>query len=236
MVSEHQLLDWLKEYYIGEQWGLKPGPAYQNAVQFLHKIRSYSNLLLERGEGQFGFIHLTFEEALAAYGLVSIGQVDFNRSLELIQSHLTEPAWYETIRLALGVWGILHRQPLVAGEVLQAMLKMECADKESCQNILMAGACLEDMGESGTGRHAADEVISALKITMGNRSLPPATQRVRRSFWADWRRSAQNFYSPFARIWTISSLSNQASSVLEGAVYKDFRLLILKHLVLPDTP
>jgi formylglycine-generating enzyme required for sulfatase activity/DNA-binding SARP family transcriptional activator/energy-coupling factor transporter ATP-binding protein EcfA2 len=177
LVSEHQLLDWSKEYYIGEQWGLKPGPAYQNAVQFLHKIRSYSNLLLERGEGQFGFIHLTFEEALAAYGLVSAGQVEFKHSLEIIQSHLTEPAWYETIRLALGVWGILHRQPLVAGEVLQAMLKMECEDKESCQNILMAGACLEDMGDAGTGRLAADEVISALRITMGNRSSTPATQR-----------------------------------------------------------
>jgi formylglycine-generating enzyme required for sulfatase activity/DNA-binding SARP family transcriptional activator/energy-coupling factor transporter ATP-binding protein EcfA2 len=177
LVSEHQLLDWLKEYYVGEQWGLKPGPAYQNAVQFLHKIRRYSNMLIERGEGQFGFIHLTFEETLAAHGLVSAGQVEFHRSLELIQTHLTDPAWYETIRLALGVWGILHRQPLVAGEVLQAMLRMECDGKESCQNILMAGACLEDIGESGTGRLAANEVISALQTTMENRSLPPTTQR-----------------------------------------------------------
>jgi len=177
LVFEHQLLDWLKEYFMGEEWGLKPGPANQRAIQFINDVRQYSNLLLERGEGQFGFIHLTFEEALAAYGLVSAGQVDLQRSLAIIQSHLTDPAWFETIRLALGVWGILHRQPLVAGEVLRAMLKMDCGGAESNQNVLLAGACLEDEGELGSGSVAASEVIASLKNSVLNRTLPPASQR-----------------------------------------------------------
>lgn len=36
--------------------------------RFLRDVREYASLLLERGPGQYGFIHLTFEEYLAATG------------------------------------------------------------------------------------------------------------------------------------------------------------------------
>jgi formylglycine-generating enzyme required for sulfatase activity/energy-coupling factor transporter ATP-binding protein EcfA2 len=178
LVSERELLAWLTECYTGEQWGLKPGPARQQAIQFLHEVRQYSNLLLERGEGQFGFIHLTFEEALAAYGLVSAGQMDHQRSLAIIQAHLTDPAWRETILLAVGIWGLLNpRQPLVAGKMVRAMLEITCDGENACQNVLLAGACLEDVGELGLGRAAASEVIAALQAAALNRQIPPVTQR-----------------------------------------------------------
>ncbi len=177
LVSERQLLRWLADYYKGDEWGLKPGPALQKAGEFLDSVRRDSNLLVERGEGQYGFIHLTFEEALAAYGLVSAGQLDLNRSLTTIQGRLTDPGWRETILLAVGVWGLLNRQPLVAGEVVRAMLKMDCAAENAGQNILLAGACLEDVGADGLGRAAANDVIAALLAASRNRSLPPPVQR-----------------------------------------------------------
>ncbi len=177
LVAERRLLSWLAEYYRGEAWGFKPGPAALQADDFLHKVCRRTNLLVERGEGHYGFIHLTFEEALAAYGLVSLGQLDRNRSLAYIQKHLADPAWRETILLAVGVWGILHREPLVAGEVVRAILKMECAEENKGQNILLAGACLEDVGVEGLGRVAAQEVQAALLAACRNRSLPPTVQR-----------------------------------------------------------
>jgi formylglycine-generating enzyme required for sulfatase activity/energy-coupling factor transporter ATP-binding protein EcfA2 len=177
LVAERQLLRWLADYYKGDEWGLKPGPALQKAGEFLNSVRRDSNLLVERGEGQYGFIHLTFEEALAAYGLVSAGQLDLSRSLAVIQGHLADPGWRETILLAVGVWGLLNRQPLVAGEVARAMLKMKPDADSPGQNVLLAGACLEDVGAEGLGRAAANEVMEALLAASRNRALPPAVQR-----------------------------------------------------------
>ncbi|RPH55981.1 MAG: NACHT domain-containing protein, partial [Chloroflexi bacterium] len=177
LVAGRMLTNWLAEYYTGEQWGMKPGPAREKAETFLQSVRLHSNLLVERGEGQYGFIHLTFEEALAAHGLVAAGQIDRRKSLEVIHNHLTDPAWRETILLAVGVWGLLHRQPLVAGEVVRSMLKMDCTGGDACQNVLLAGNCLEDVGEAGLGRSAAGEVLDALTAACLDRALPPATQR-----------------------------------------------------------
>lgn len=177
LVSARQLQDWLAEYYTGEQWGLKQGPAREKAREFLENVRKYSNLLVERGEGQFGFIHLTFEEALAAYGLVSAGQIDRSKTFATIQEHLTDPAWRETILLSVGVAGLINRQPLAAGEIARSILGMTCAEEHTGYNILLAGACLEDVGESGLGRIASAEIQTALMDAMHNRTLPPAVQR-----------------------------------------------------------
>ncbi|MEO8354454.1 MAG: SUMF1/EgtB/PvdO family nonheme iron enzyme [Chloroflexota bacterium] len=177
LVGARQLIDWLAEYYMGPQWGEKPGPARAKAREFLESVRMYSNLLVERGEGQYGFIHLTFEEALAAYGLVSEGQIERSKTLAHIQEHLTDPAWRETILLSVGVAGLINRQPLAAGEIARAMLNMNCSDEQMGYNILLAGACLEDVGESGLGKVAANEIQNALFDAMQNRSLPPAVQR-----------------------------------------------------------
>ncbi len=177
LVSEREIIHWLTQYYMGEEWGLKRGPALERANEYLKSVRTYSNLLLERGAGQYGFMHLTFEEALAAIGLVEKGQLDRNESLKIIQQHLTDPGWRETILLAVGVWGLLYHQRLVAGEVVRAILQMDCDDESRCQNVLIAGACLEDVGESGLGRIAAQEVTEALLNAARDRSLSPVVQR-----------------------------------------------------------
>jgi formylglycine-generating enzyme required for sulfatase activity len=77
----------------------------------------------------------------------------------------------------VGVAGLINRQPLVAGEIARAMLKMQCDGDDAGYNILLAGACLEDVSENGLGKPAANEIQTALHDAMMNRSLPPAIQR-----------------------------------------------------------
>jgi len=177
LVTQERLIEWLAAYYQGDDWGLKRGEALKHAADFLSSVRHYSNLLLERGQGRYGFIHLTFEEALAARGIVQRSQLGLQDSLALIQAHLTDPAWRETILLAVGVWGLVREQPRVAGEVVRAMLNMPCSGENACANVLLAGACLEDVGELGLGRAVAREVQEALLSACRNRALPPETQR-----------------------------------------------------------
>ncbi|MGQ0601409.1 MAG: formylglycine-generating enzyme family protein, partial [Anaerolineales bacterium] len=171
LVPEERLIECLTVFFKGEDWGLKHGEAMKQAREFLDSVRKYSNLLLERGQGRYGFIHLTFEEALAARGLVQLGQLKLDESIAVIRQHLTDPAWRETILLAVGVWGLVREQPRVAGEVTRAMLAM------SADGVLLAGACLEDVGELGLGRAAKQEITDALLAACRNRSLPPTVQR-----------------------------------------------------------
>jgi len=177
LVTQERLIEWLAAYYQGDDWGLKRGEALKHAADFLSSVRHYSNLLLERGQGRYGFIHLTFEEALAARGIVQRSQLGLQDSLALIQAHLTDPAWRETILLAVGVWGLVREQPRVAGEVVRAMLNMPCSGENACANVLLAGACLEDVGELGLGRSVAREVQEVLLSACRNRTLPPVIQR-----------------------------------------------------------
>ncbi len=177
LVSEADLLDWLTRYYMGEDWGMPRGLARERGRGFLESVHTYSNLLLERGPGQYGFMHLTFEEMLAAYGLYFKGQLDLDASLEVIRSHLADPAWRETLLLAVGTWGLASKQPRVAGEVVRRILQMECCAEEAGQNVLLAGACLEDVGELGIGRAAAQEVTNRLLAACRDRSLPPFVRR-----------------------------------------------------------
>lgn len=171
LVTEERLIEWLTNYYAGDEWRLPRGEAMKRAREFLGGVRQYSNLLIERGQGRYGFIHLTFEEALAARGLVQLGQLKLDDSLAVIEKHLTDPAWRETILLAVGIWGLVREQPRAAGEVARAMLKM------GHDGILLAGACLEDVGELGLGRAAKQEITYALLAANRDRSLPPAVQR-----------------------------------------------------------
>ena len=65
-----------------------------------------------------------------------LGQVNFEDGQAVIRRHFTDPAWRETILLAVGVWWLVREDPERAGEIARAILKMECggddAGKTSC--------------------------------------------------------------------------------------------------------
>ncbi len=84
--------------------------AEREAHRFLNDVREYSGLLAERGPDAYGFVHVTFEEYLAARHIVFQGQVDEQKSLEQIRRHAYDPAWREVILLALGYLGLVANE------------------------------------------------------------------------------------------------------------------------------
>src|SRR6266581_1473942 len=141
LVPQDQLEQWLTDYYHGEEWGLPRGEARQRGRAFLESVQRYSNLLLERGDRQYGFLHLTLEEMLAAQGLVQRLDEHREEALALFRRYLPDPAWRETLQLAIGFVGVIQRRSREAGAVLQELLigQLPAKQADRGQAVLFAG-------------------------------------------------------------------------------------------------
>ncbi len=118
----------------------KPSLAVMAAVEkFLETVRQYSGIFVERGEGLFGFMHLTFEEYFTARHMVS-------RSSEAkagILSRLHQPRWREPTLLAVGFMSKNFYQD--THELLEAILDHGSEYEPVLhRDLLFAAACVGD--------------------------------------------------------------------------------------------
>ncbi|MGD9100432.1 MAG: HEAT repeat domain-containing protein [Anaerolineae bacterium] len=100
--------------WFREQEGRGAEQATTLARDFVDLIREQSGLLVERGLEQYGFMHLTFEEYLAARYIAPRRD-----SFVLLRPHLHDSRWHEVILLTaalLGYWDIKQ-----AGEFVRAI-------------------------------------------------------------------------------------------------------------------
>jgi formylglycine-generating enzyme required for sulfatase activity len=157
---EQELRRRITDYFVAKK-GLTFDDAQHEADHFFDDVRRFAGLLTERGDRMYGFVHLTFEEYLAAREIVLRGQVDRTKSLELFRKHLYEASWHEVILLALGYISILAKEEDVATLMLNGILEDEALDHLG-QNVLMAGECLRDVGVEGVGRDCWQNVCIRL--------------------------------------------------------------------------
>jgi formylglycine-generating enzyme required for sulfatase activity/energy-coupling factor transporter ATP-binding protein EcfA2 len=176
LVSRSALEEWLADFYRRE-WEMTPGPARREAREFLEAVRRYSNLLVERGREQYGFLHLTFEEMLAAKGIAAQAQLGPGGAVGTILRYLHDPAWHETILLAVGALGVVAQQPVAAGAVLCSLCDAALEGEDRGWNVVTAGEALLDVGEVGVGRRAATQVTSCLVAAMQDAAAPARTRR-----------------------------------------------------------
>jgi len=177
LVGRDQVEGWLTGYYQ-EEWGEPRGPARRRAREFLAGVRRYSNLLVERGEGQYGFLHLTFEEMLAAKGIALLeDQEGLEAAMDTIRRHWLEPAWRETLLLTVGVLGIVKQSPFKAGRVLRELCAGDLPGPDRGRNVILAGQALADVGEVGADRKSAAVVVARLVGVMQDRQTPAPARR-----------------------------------------------------------
>jgi len=99
-----------------------PDGAREEARAFIHLARGRTGLLVERGEGVFGFPHLTFQEYLAA---CDIENRCIHRGVEAIweeiEPRLYDPHWREVVLLLLGSLNKYDEPPtLLVERILEA--------------------------------------------------------------------------------------------------------------------
>ena len=145
------------------------------ARQFLQDVRDHAALLLERGPGEFGFIHLTFEEYLAAVAIALSGQGNSKPITDLLAPHIGEQAWHEVTLLTIGYLGIRQQLPKVAGEVVESIvhLKVEPAG----ESVALAGEAVLDTWPGGVPPQARERVVHELIPSMQSPAVHPDLRR-----------------------------------------------------------
>ncbi len=105
---------------LGEQKGVSGAKAQKAAREFLTKAGEDVQILLERGAGEWGFLHLTFQEFFVAAGLHAKEAFD-----DVAFKHLFDPRWEEVIRLGVGYLALVQKRPIGAQRFVRKVLDHE---------------------------------------------------------------------------------------------------------------
>ena len=138
--------------------------AREIADRFLHHARYQAGLLAERGLGQFGFFHLTFEEYLAAREMAR-QRAEERRGM--LKKHWEDPRWQEVILLAAGQLGIVEARRDDVSDFIEDLLQMELHEPENAgRQVVLAGRALADIGPRSVTNRTRQWVLDALCETM----------------------------------------------------------------------
>jgi formylglycine-generating enzyme required for sulfatase activity len=158
-------------HILREQEGYEAEEASDIAQRFLHHARYETGLLAERGLGQFGCFHLTFEEYLAAR---EMARQRVEKRRDMLRAHWEDPRWHEVILLAAGQLGIAEAKKDDVSDLLVDLLEMEPQDPEDAgRQIVLAGRALADIGRRSVTKPTWRWVRDALRQTM--QDLDPDT-------------------------------------------------------------
>ncbi|MCP4658393.1 MAG: SUMF1/EgtB/PvdO family nonheme iron enzyme [bacterium] len=145
------------------------------ARQFMEDLREYAGLLLERGAGEYGFIHLTFEEYLAAVAIAREAQGDPGRMAGELARRVEDPAWREVSLLLIGYVGLIQQLEGVAGSVLERLVTDPPGPPG--QAAVLAGEALLDVGFSAVTPSSRRAVVDALVETMQDGAVEAVLRR-----------------------------------------------------------
>lgn len=138
---------------LREHEGVSDARGLELADGFLDLATRVSGLLQERGLGQFAFLHLTFEEYLAAR---AIADLDRDRAATVL-ARWSDAAWREVILLAIGA-----SHPDQAAQLVETLLDAPAGGARRGGNVVLAGHALSDVGRAGVTGAVWRRTIDAL--------------------------------------------------------------------------
>jgi len=159
-----QLIDLMARQFKGDRQA-----AEEEADLFLELGQRQTGLLVERGEGWFGFFHPTFKEYLAARACVLEGQMKgVAGTWEVLRPHLDDAPWHEVILLTVGYKAIIEAQDEAAAYLVQ---KMAAEPDGRSENVVLAGRCLADIGRGLVPDDCWEETVEKLIPVMQDTDL-----------------------------------------------------------------
>ncbi|HTG36670.1 MAG TPA: SUMF1/EgtB/PvdO family nonheme iron enzyme [Thermoanaerobaculia bacterium] len=156
LVKEGELLRKLESLCAGRGHA---DPA-RAAESFLKDVRDHSSLLLSRGEHHYGFIHLTFQEYLAAVALARKAREGADVLIEALAPHIGEPSWHEVVVLTIGHLAIIDQWEQAASEVVAGLL--DRAPGLAGEAAVWMGEAVADAGPGAVTAACRNKVLTAL--------------------------------------------------------------------------
>ena len=138
--------------------------------QFLEDVHDYASLLLERGPGEYGFIHLTFEEYLAAVAIALRHQGDAKAIAHALGAHAGETAWHEIALLTVGYVGLIQQMDRIAGDVVETLCQESNGPPGA--TVVLAGEAVIDAWPAGVTPASKAKVMTALVESFPNAAMP----------------------------------------------------------------
>jgi formylglycine-generating enzyme required for sulfatase activity/energy-coupling factor transporter ATP-binding protein EcfA2 len=157
LITEDAMQSYLRKHYQEDNYSREA--ADRMAATFLHSVHNHSNLLIERGYQQYGFIHLTFEEYLAGFALAKEDVATLQQKIPLYLQ--TPKQWKETLLLAMGVIAVIKTEREKANAVLSYLLTTG-----KPEHGLFVGEVLNDVGASQLGNRMTVQVQDYLSTLM----------------------------------------------------------------------
>lgn len=105
---------------LREQKGVEGQAAKRAAREFLKRAGEEAQILLERGAGEWGFLHLTFQEFFVAAGLHDKEEFE-----DVAFQHLFDPRWEEVIRLGVGYMALVQKRRTAAARFVKKVLEWQ---------------------------------------------------------------------------------------------------------------
>ncbi len=144
-----------------ERSGVAAGVAEASAREFLRKAEDELQILVERGPGLVGFLHLTFQEFFAAAHLHATEQFG-----SVARRRWFDSRWEEVLLLGIGSLSILQGRPAAAEKLIGDLLtrwtvpRYAWITKRLHKNVLFAARCCVDA--PNVAAKTVDEVIERL--------------------------------------------------------------------------
>lgn len=162
LVREGALLRQLTAIYR-EQEVADPAQA---AEELLTAVQEYASLLVERGPGEYGFVHRTFQEYLTA---VAIAQQPIERIIAQLAERAGQDGWHEVALLTVAHVALLQQDEAAAAAILRGLLGSDAAA------VLLAGQVVADAGREalGVGEAAETAVLAAVTQLLENEQAAP---------------------------------------------------------------
>ena len=171
-VAAHDDLVKFLTRYIAEEDRSGKGDPRKQAELFLRFVCERAGLLNEVGEAKYSFLHLTFQEYLAATYLRKTGELGGMEVVwQVIGERCGHPRWHEVIRLLIGSLEKEESQAFF----LEKILDQE-NDLDFLERAILAGGCLLD--HIPTAEDMADRILRCLLLAARK---PRRTKRFRAS-------------------------------------------------------
>ncbi|KYG05074.1 hypothetical protein BE21_43010 [Sorangium cellulosum] len=190
---------------LSEQKQVAGAEAKRAAREFLKRAGEDVQILLERGAGAWGFLHLTFQEFFVAAGLHASER--FN---ELAQQHLFDPRWEEVLRLGVGYLALIQKRPKAAQKFVTDVLEHQESGTRSWLTRLLR----------------KQVPLAALLAAEAGDALPAALQeRVAREL-ADWLKIAPaSVAEPILRDLALTDFAPRASVACRSLLTEQYPLV-----------